>query len=239
MADEGRRTYVLVHGACFGGWVWKDVATRLRAAGHDVYTPSLTGLGDRQHLLRAGITLDTHAQDVALLIHMENLTDVVLVGWSYGGMVVSDVLGLIPGRIGSMIFLDAMLPEVGRSHSSYAAPHPVDKIVDLAASGQDIPPMAAKDIGIDDPALADHIDARLSAHPALTFLSPSRIPSQLPEMPYTYVLSGGHLHNFNTFLPFYERFRAESLGPAHVIATGHTMMLTEPQATTDFLLGAG
>jgi len=232
------RNYVLIHGAWFGGWVWKDVAARLRAAGHIVYTPSLTGLGERRHLLRPGITLHTHAEDVLSLLHMEDLTDVVLVGWSYGGMVVNDVLGLVPERIGAVVYLDAMMPEPGRSHSSYAAAHPAEWIVELVATGQDIPPLPARSIGITDEALASHVEARLGPHPALTFLTPSRAPSQLPDVPYTYVLSGGHLDLSNTFQQFYDTFEERSLGAAHVIKTGHTMMLSEPDATAELLLAA-
>jgi pimeloyl-ACP methyl ester carboxylesterase len=238
MPQSESRTYVLIHGAWFGGWVWKDVAARLRAAGHDVYAPSLTGLGERRHLIRPGITLGTHAEDVISLIHMEDLADVVLVGWSYGGMVVNDVLGLAPERIGAVVYLDAMMPDPGRTHSSYAAAHPTEWITELVATGQDIPPLPARAIGITDEALASHVEARLGPHPALTFLAPSRAPSQLPDVPYTYVLSGGHLDLSNTFQQFYDTFQERSLGQSHVIDTGHTMMLSEPKLTADLLLAA-
>ena len=239
MRKPESRTYVLIHGAWFGGWVWQDVAARLRAAGNNVYTPSLTGLGERRHLIRPGITLRTHAEDVVSLMHMEDLTDVVLVGWSYGGMVVNDVLGLVPERIGAVVYLDAMMPEPGRSHSSYApAAHSAERIVELLSTGQDIPPMPARSIGISDEALASRVEARLGPHPALTFLTPSRAPSQLPDIPYTYVLAGGHLDLSSTFQQFYDTFQERSLGQTHVIKTGHTMMLSEPGATAGLLLAA-
>lgn len=105
-AQTPARTYVLVQGAWFGGWVWKPVAQRLREMGHTVLAPSLTGLGDRKHLLRSGINLDTHTDDIVNLIEMEDLSQVVLVGWSYGGMVTINVLARIPQRIGSIVYLE-------------------------------------------------------------------------------------------------------------------------------------
>ena len=82
-------TFVLVHGAWHGGWCWQRVADRLRGAGHTVFTPTLTGLGERSHLLRAGIDLTTHITDVVNVMRWEDLTDVVLCGHSYGGFVIS------------------------------------------------------------------------------------------------------------------------------------------------------
>jgi pimeloyl-ACP methyl ester carboxylesterase len=89
MSAAQQRTFVLVHGAWHGGWCWRRVADRLAAAGHRVFTPTLTGLGERQHLMSASITLDTHVQDVCNLIRFEELSDICLVGHSYAGMVIS------------------------------------------------------------------------------------------------------------------------------------------------------
>lgn len=101
-------TYVLVHGAYQGGWIWKPVATRLRAAGHLVYTPTLDGCGERHHLIRAGITNATHGQEVAQLLFYDDLRDVVLVGTSAGGMVIEKVAELAHDRISRLFFVDAL-----------------------------------------------------------------------------------------------------------------------------------
>src|SRR5437660_2816345 len=90
-ANAKHATYVLVHGGGHGGWCWQRVATRLRAAGHDVYTPTLTGLGERAHLARPDTDLDTHITDVVNVMRYEDLTRVILVGHSYGGMVITGV----------------------------------------------------------------------------------------------------------------------------------------------------
>jgi pimeloyl-ACP methyl ester carboxylesterase len=155
------RTYVLVHGAWFGGWVWKDAAARLRAMGHIVLAPSLTGLGDRKHLLQPGITLDTHVTDIANLIELEELSTITLVGWSYGGSVVTDVLARIPERIGSMVYLDAMMPERGRCHASYSSVQSTEEIMLLAGQNLDIPPLPVRPFGIDDESLVHYIESRV------------------------------------------------------------------------------
>jgi pimeloyl-ACP methyl ester carboxylesterase len=115
MSEARSRTFVLVHGAWHGGWCWRRVADRLTAAGHRVFTPTLTGLGERKHLMCASITLDTHVQDVCNLIRFEELSDICLVGHSYAGMVVSLVAEAMEDRISSFVFLDAFVPEDGET----------------------------------------------------------------------------------------------------------------------------
>ena len=110
-----QQTYVLIHGAYQGGWIWKPVVERLRAAGHVVYAPSLDGCGDRRHTVRPGITLATHAQEVANLLFYDDLQDVVLVGTSAGGMVISKAAELARDRIQRLVFVDALRAQDGRA----------------------------------------------------------------------------------------------------------------------------
>src|SRR5689334_9304473 len=100
--------YVLIHGAYQGGWIWKPVVSRLRAAGHVAHAPSLEGCAERARSLRRGITVGTHAHEVAQLLFYEDLADVVLVGTSSGGMVVQKAAELARGRIGRLVFVDAL-----------------------------------------------------------------------------------------------------------------------------------
>ena len=109
------RTYVIVHGAWGGGWAFREVDDMLTVLGHKVYRPTLTGQGERVHLASLEVGLDTHIQDVVNTILFEELQDVVLIGHSYGGMVVTGVADRIPERIEHMIYLDAALPEDGES----------------------------------------------------------------------------------------------------------------------------
>src|SRR6266550_3724430 len=105
--------FVLVHGSFHGGWCWQRVVPVLRAAGHGVYTPTLTGLGERVHLASPDVGLSTHIEDIVNFILWENLHDIVLVGHSYGGMVVTGVADRIPGRIKHLVYVDALLAENG------------------------------------------------------------------------------------------------------------------------------
>src|SRR5437867_3282753 len=108
-------TFVLVHGASTGGWYWAPVRSLLRDAGHEVHTPTLTGLGERCHLLSRGIGLDTHIQDVVNALVYEDLRDVVLAGHSYSGMVVTGVADRVPERIAHLVYVDAFVPHHGES----------------------------------------------------------------------------------------------------------------------------
>lgn len=112
-------TFVLVHGAWLGGWVWRPVESRLREAGHRVYTPTLTGLGEREHLGTPEVDLETHVTDVVNVLEYEDLDAVTIVGHSYAGLVVTAVLEREADRIESVVFLDAMVPRVGEATSFY------------------------------------------------------------------------------------------------------------------------
>ena len=115
-------TYVLVHGGAHGGWCYGPVARALRAAGHEVHTPTMTGVGERSHLLRPDIDLDFHIRDILAVLQYEDLRDVILVGHSYGGMVITGVADRAPDRVGHLVYLDAAMPEQGQSLADIAAP---------------------------------------------------------------------------------------------------------------------
>jgi pimeloyl-ACP methyl ester carboxylesterase len=117
-AQTSGKTFVLVHGAWHGGWCWRRVSDLLEKKGHKVFTPTMTGLGERSHLLDAKINLATHVTDIVNVIKWESLNDIVLVGHSYGGAVVSGVAEQVPEAIGCFVFLDAFAPENGESVAS-------------------------------------------------------------------------------------------------------------------------
>jgi pimeloyl-ACP methyl ester carboxylesterase len=108
-------TFVLVHGSSGGGWVWRDTVARLRAAGHAAWAPTLTGMGERVHLAGPEIGLDTHVLDVVNVLVYEDLREVVLVGHSYGGMVITGVAGRAPERLAHLVYLDALVPADGQA----------------------------------------------------------------------------------------------------------------------------
>jgi len=129
-APPAAYTYVLVHGAWGGGWDWKPVAQRLGADGHTVYRATLTGQGERSHLASTNVDLGTHIQDVVNLILWEDLHEVLLVGHSYGGMVITGVADRIPDRIKHLIYIDALLPQNGDSVNSLTASRPRHPVKD-------------------------------------------------------------------------------------------------------------
>ena len=115
-------TFVLVHGSGYGGWCWQLLSPLLRAAGHDVYTPTLTGLGERAHLATPDVGLETHVLDVVNVLKYEDLSGVVLVGHSLGGMVITGVANDAAHRLAHLVYLDAIVPQHGQSRLSLHTP---------------------------------------------------------------------------------------------------------------------
>ena len=169
-------TFVLVHGSFGGGWVWQKVTPLLRAQGHEVYTPRLTGLSDRSHLLYCGVDLTTHITDVASLLYYEDLSDVVLVGHSYAGMVITGVAAKIPERLKLLVYLDAYVPDDGQSEFDlWPAEERAKAQADMAAGrGLRQPPPPA-DLGITDPEMADWVYERFTPHPLVTYDQPAPV----------------------------------------------------------------
>ena len=140
-------TYVLIHGAWHGSWCWKRVRNALQAQGHQVFTPTLTGVAERSHLLSPQINLQTHIDDVVNLIQWEELSDVVLCGHSYGGCVISGVADRIPDRIGALVYLDAFVLENGQSLHDTLPPDVKNKQLEAAhrdGEGWKVPPIPAR-----------------------------------------------------------------------------------------------
>src|SRR5262245_2504150 len=170
-------TYVLVHGGGHGGWCYQPVARLLEARGHTVYAPTLTGLGERSHLLSPAIDLDLHIHDVVQLLHYEDLRDVILVGHSYGGMVITGVADRATDRVGHLVYLDAAMPVNGEALAQRAAPlmdaarqaaRVVDGIELVLFPGTEPMPH----YGVTDPDAIAWMDARLTPHPWKCFEQP-------------------------------------------------------------------
>lgn len=125
-------TFVLVHGGWDGGWAWRPVARELQAEGHEVFTPTLTGSGERVHLASPAVGLDTHVLDIVNVLRYEDLSDVILVGFSYSGMVITGVAEQIPDRIAQLIYLDAFAPQDGQSVAALAGPE-IMSFMEMAA----------------------------------------------------------------------------------------------------------
>jgi len=142
------------------------------------------------------------------LIEMEDLKDIVLVGWSYGGMVASEVLARTTARIGAMVYLDAFVPERGKALVDYAGP-PAERFRQAAAKGQDISAIPLGVFGVTDPAVIAHVTPRLSLQPAQTFVQPSKALAERPRIPHTYVRASGFASaGFDAFL---KKFRKRAM----------------------------
>jgi len=232
-------TYVLVHGGGHGGWCYQRVARILRAAGHDVYTPTLTGLGERAHLLDHRVDLNRHIDDVVAVLHFEDLRDVILVGHSYGGMVITGIADRAADRVGKLVYLDAANPVNGQSLVDVSGPiieavRPMGTVVD----GMELVLLPGPDAGllygVTDPADLAWMADRLTGHPWVCFEQRLELTNEdaLWAIPQYHVVCTSTLATRDPEL----MARARAEGRLWDIDTGHDLMLTEPERTADALL---
>lgn len=228
--------FVLVHGTGHGGWCWQKVVPILRAEGFEVYAQTLTGVSDRSHLLKCGVDLTTHITDVTNLLFYEDLSDVVLVGHSYGGMVISGVAATAPERLRQIIYLDAYVPDEGESEVDLWPPGMRAEIeANAEASGGLRPPPSPELMGIHDPGLADWVQKRITPHPIDTYteaVPKGSARSAALARAYISCTEGPLTSVFDRFA---EKARAAGW-PIREIATGHEAMLTAPDEVAQLLL---
>jgi len=231
------QTFVLVHGAWHGGWCWQRVAAQLRRDGHAVFTPTLTGLGERSHLLAPGINLATHVADIVNVMKWERLRDVVLCGHSYGGFVISRVAEEMASAIRSIVFLDAFLPADGDTIEKVTGPAIQDAVrAALQRSELGVPPRSAETFGVNE---ADRawVDSLCVPQPIGTFTSPIVLDGARERISRkTYIRAKGY-HN-----PSFDRaFGAAKSDPSwhcHHVPCGHDVMVDMPERLSELLLQA-
>jgi pimeloyl-ACP methyl ester carboxylesterase len=227
--------FVLVHGAWSGGWKWRYVAPILRRAGHDVFTPTLTGLGERAHLASPDIDLDAQIQDVVALIEMEDLREVVLLGHSYGGMVVTGVAERAPERIRRLVYLDAFVPENGRCALEYVVPERAARLRKQGeATGFVDPPLPAL-WGVAAPEHVAFARQRELRHPYRCFTQRIRVVnSSAAALPKTFIYCSSPATG--TFDQFAARYRDDPKWRFHELKTGHDSMILVPGDVAAILL---
>ena len=230
-------SFVLVHGSHDGGWIWQKVRPLLRAGGYEVYTPTLTGLADRSHLLDCSVNLTTHVTDVVNLLFYEDLSDVILVGNSYAGMVITGVAAKAPERLRLLVYLDAYLPDDGQCEADLwpAEIRAAIEADEAATRGLRRPPPPAV-FGITDPVLADWVEARMTPHPLSTYTEP--VPpgnATSAALPRAYIRCTDGSASTSVFAPFAAKARARGW-QVRELASNHTPMLTEPGKLADLLL---
>ncbi len=216
-------TYVLVRGAWGGGYGWSGIAKRLRLAGHDVHVAMLTGLGEKAHLLTPAIDLSVHIRDVLGIFDYEKLSDVILVGHSYGGMVITGAGAQRSDKVRSLVYVDAFLPNDGEALWDIADEPSRKHYIDAQ---RDKPGLVAPFPGS---------PASLTRHPLLTLLEPHRaVPTARPieKRTYIYATRGAP----TVFTKFHDRVKNEKGWRTHSINTGHGVMQDDPDGLTTLLL---
>lgn len=228
--------FVLIHGAWHGGWCYSRVAKILRAAGHDVFTPTLSGLGERSHLLRADINLDTHIADVLNVIKWENLSNVVLCGHSYGGIVATGVADAIPDKLAAVVYLDAYVPEDGDSVMTFMSKErQATMLRDAEASGGiAVPPPDVSMYGVNHED-KDWVQEKVTPHPLATFQQAIRLTDRHRGLKRTYVYAKGEV----TSAPYYEKCLRD---PAWTVLVteqgGHDQMIDDPVTVAEILMNS-
>jgi pimeloyl-ACP methyl ester carboxylesterase len=229
--------FVLVHGAWHGGWCWRDVRRRLEAAGHLVFTPTQTGLGERSHLVSGTIDLDVFVQDVVNVLRFERLEDVVLVGHSFGGNAISGAAQRMPEAVRKLVYLDALLIETGETPFSRSLPENVAArlaAAEATSGGLTVPAPPAEAFGVIDKEQAAWVDALLTPHPLRTYQSTLDLGGDITNgRPAAYIVCTDPLYaNLAS-----SRDRARSKGwPLLELATGHDAMVSAPLETADLLM---
>ncbi len=228
-------TFVLVHGAWSGAHAFRKVRPPLLAAGHEVFTPALTGIGERVHLASPQVGLNTHIQDLVNHVLYEDLQDIVLLGFSYGGMVITGSLAHIAERVKHLVFLDAFVPQDGQA------------VIDMARSRRPATglgasafmPPAARDY--EDPAESEFQNPRRVAQPVATFSQPVRLAQPLESYPFrrTYIRATADDHsqdNDQQFAKAAAHAEASSDWSYHEIASNHMLPINRPTELAALLL---
>ena len=229
---------MLVHGAWHGGWCWHRVGDRLRRAGQRVFAPTLTGVGERRHLLSAAVDLETHIEDVLGVLEAEELEDVVLVGHSYAGLVISGVAGRARARLRRLVYLDALLVEDGQSWAQAFPPEVAEarrKGATVTNGVKTIPPPDPAIYGFADPADTEWVRRRMTPHPYAPFEQKVRWGGPLGSgLPRSYVdCTQPALAVLGTMK---DRYRGRREWPFVEMKTGHDAMLSAPEALARLLL---
>src|SRR5262245_14836820 len=237
-AAKGRRkTYVLVHGAWHGGWCWRRVCDLLEERGHKVFAPTLTGLGERSHLMSKDINLDTHVFDIVNLIRWEDLDGVCLVAHSYGGWPVSGALEHVLDRVSSVVFLDAFLPDNGQKSLDLASEFSRRAMLEAIAKREVCsgpPPAITFHVNEKDRAW---VDANLTPQPIGVALQPIKLTGAREKVANKIYIRAPRYPQ-----PSFDRFfvakQADPSWRCHETDAGHDVMIDKPQWLVEILLEA-
>jgi pimeloyl-ACP methyl ester carboxylesterase len=219
-------TYVLVPGACHGAWCFDELAAALRARGHRVLAITLTGVAERAHLLHAGVNLETHIADVLAELAVHDVSSAVLVGHSYGGMVITGVADRLPDRVDALVFLDALVPRDGESCWELVNDEEREWYIGVDDTGYGVPPMP-------------FFDPRATAHPLASFLQRIKLGGNLNRFrrrDFVYALDWP---GDSPLRPSYERVRSDTNWHTHELDGKHNLMRDNHHDLLRILLDVG
>ena len=223
-------TFLICHGAWSAGWAWKKVRPLLRAAGHEVFTPTYTGIGERAHLASPAVDLETHVADVLAVIEYEDLRDIALVGHSYGGMVATGVADRARERIDQLIYLDAFVPANGQSLADLTPPRPA------APPGRSDDWLIEPNPPSPDTSKADlaWLTPRRRPQPVKTFTQPLKLrnPEPAQHRSYIYCTKKGP---DDVFAQFSLRLKSDPSWRYYEIDASHSPNVTAPDALAKLL----
>ena len=229
--------FVLLHGAFHGAWCWGRVAPLLRSAGHEVHTPTQTGLGDRAHLLRADITLGTFVDDLVAVLETEELSEAVLVGHSFGGNAISGAAERVPGRIRHLVYLDGVVPRDGVAPlDSSVASVAAERRASAAGNGNVwVAALEPSAFGVPDGPDADWVRRRMTPHPFGAMNTALSLPHAVGNgLPATYVFCTEPVYEPLSWAR--EVARAQPGWGWRELAAGHDCMVTAPRETAALLM---
>ena len=225
-------TFLICHGAWSAGWAWKKVRPLLRAAGHEVFTPTYTGLGERAHHASPAVDLEMHIKDVLAVIEFEDLRDFILVGHSYGGMVVTGVADRVPERVRHLIYLDAFVPGHGQSLLDLRGPAPPPAAGGGSTQDWLIPPNPTPP----DTSAADlaWITPQRRQQPVGTFTQALQVRNPIPPFPRSYIYCTRKTPD-DVFLQFSKRLKSDSAWRYFEMDASHSPNVTAPEALAKLL----
>ena len=229
--------FLLIHGAWHGGWVWNEISEILKYQGYSVSTPTLTGLGEKKHLLSSKITIDTFIEDVVNHIIFENLNNIILVGHSFAGSVISGVADKLKDRIQKLIYFDAVILKDGQKPFDIAPKELVKERIELAkrfGNGISIPAPSADAFGVFDVKKSLLLEEKLTPHPLSTYQSKLTIKNEIGNgIPLFYIFCND---------PVYKSLESSRKvvrilkWPIFELNAGHDAMLTHPKETLNLLM---
>ncbi|BCJ35438.1 hypothetical protein Athai_29410 [Actinocatenispora thailandica] len=218
-------TFVLIAGACHGGWWYTPLARRLREYGHQVFAPTLTGLGERAHLLAGGVNLDTHVEDVLAVLSAEQLRETILVGHGYGGMVVGGVADRAPECVDALVYLDAFVPDDGDSCWRLTNDEQRAWYLDAGDTGYAVPPLP-------------FFDRRATPHPLASLLQRIRLTRDLSAFRRRDYAYARRWPTSSPFEPTWRRLRTDPDWTVHELDSEHDLLRDAPDQVLKILLDA-